>query len=136
MIDAVNSANGFALDVQSIGDLRLKAKTDPDAALKSAAQQFEAVFMNMMLKSMRDSVDQDGLFDSEQTKQFTSMLDQQLSQSLSTKGIGLADVMLRQLKPQPMLGQVAPASAGAAPDRKSTRLNSSHSDRSRMPSSA
>ena len=111
MIDAVNSANGFALDVQSLGDLRLKAKTDPDAALKSAAQQFEAVFMNMMLKSMRDSVDQDGLFDSEQTKQFTSMLDQQLSQTLSTKGIGLADVMTRQLKPQAAPVQAQPTSA-------------------------
>ncbi|CAG4882181.1 muramidase [Georgfuchsia toluolica] len=115
MIDAVNSTHGFALDVQGIGALRLQAKTDPDAALKSAVQQFEAVFMNMMLKSMRDSVDQDGLLDSEQTKQFTSMLDQQLSQSLSTKGIGLADVMLRQLKPQATPGQVAPTSTGAAP---------------------
>jgi peptidoglycan hydrolase FlgJ len=114
MIDRVNAANSFALDVQSVGDLRLKAKTDPDAALKQAAQQFEAVFMNMMLKSMRDSVDQDGLFDSEQTRQFTSMLDQQLSQSLSTRGIGLADVMVRQLKPEAVKGQVESASAPAA----------------------
>ncbi|MFY9329895.1 MAG: flagellar assembly peptidoglycan hydrolase FlgJ [Georgfuchsia sp.] len=113
MIDATNSTRGFALDVQGIADLRLKAKTDPDAALKSAAQQFEAVFMNMMLKSMRDSVDQDGMFDSEQTRQFTSMLDQQLSQSLSTKGIGLADVMMRQLKPQQTRGQALPGTAAA-----------------------
>ncbi len=120
MIDTVNSANGFALDVQSLGDLRLKAKTDPDAALKSAAQQFEAVFMNMMLKSMRDSVDQDGLFDSEQTKQFTSMLDQQLSQTLSTKGIGLADVMTRQLKPQPVPGQTQPTSAAGTDNATAT----------------
>ncbi len=113
MINPANIADNFALDVQSIGALRLKAKTDPDAALKAAAQQFEAVFMNMMLKSMRDSVDQDGLFDSEQTKQFTSMLDQQLSQSLSGKGIGLADVMLRQLKPKSASPQAVAATAGA-----------------------
>ena len=114
MINTANTADNFALDVQSLGDLRLKARTDPDAALKSAAQQFEAVFMNMMLKSMRDSVDQDGVFDSEQTKQFTAMLDQQLSQSLASKGIGLADVMLRQLKPKAAQEQAVAAAASAA----------------------
>ncbi len=114
MINTANTADGFALDVHSLGDLRLKARTDPDAALKSAAQQFEAVFMNMMLKSMRDSVDQDGVFDSEQTRQFTSMLDQQLSQSLSTKGIGLADVMMHQLKPKGASTQAAAAGTAVA----------------------
>lgn len=87
----------FALDVQSVDKLRNQARQDPSAALKSAAQQFEALFLNMVLKSMREAAPQDGLFDSEQTRLYTTMLDQQLAQSLSARGIGLADIMVRQL---------------------------------------
>ena len=53
--------------------------------------------MNMLLKSMREATPKDGMFDSEQTRFYTSMLDQQLAQSLSAKGVGLADIMIRQL---------------------------------------
>lgn len=88
----------LALDARGLDSLRLQAKQDPEQAAKGAAQQFEAVFLQTMLKSMRDATPQDGPTDSEQTRMYTSMLDQQLAQSLSAKGIGLADVMLRQLK--------------------------------------
>ena len=87
----------LALDTQSVDALRAQAQKDPDRALKSAARQFEALFMNMMLKSMRDATPQDGMFDSDQTRLYTSLLDQQLSQSLSKQGIGLADIMIKQL---------------------------------------
>ena len=60
-------------------------------------KQFEALFLNMVMKSMRDATPQNGPFDNEQTKMFTSMLDQQLSQSLAQRGVGLADVLTRQL---------------------------------------
>jgi peptidoglycan hydrolase FlgJ len=53
--------------------------------------------MNMMLKSMRDATPQDGLFDSQQGKMYTSMLDQQISQTMASRGVGLADVLVRQL---------------------------------------
>jgi flagellar protein FlgJ len=87
----------LAIDAQGLNSLRLKARQSPDQALKQVAQQFESVFMNMMLKSMRDATPQSGLLDSEQTKTFTAMLDQQLSQNLAGKGLGLADIMVRQL---------------------------------------
>jgi flagellar protein FlgJ len=93
----LNTTANLALDTQSLAQLKLQAKQSPDQALKLAAQQFESVFMNMMLKSMRDATPQDGMMDSEQTKMFTGMLDQQLAQSLSTRGIGLADMMVKQL---------------------------------------
>jgi flagellar protein FlgJ len=92
-----NVANGLAVDSQSLDSLRLQAKQEPDKALKLAAKQFETVFMNMMMKSMRDATPQDSMFDSEQTKMFTSMLDQQLSQNMGSRGIGLADLMVKQL---------------------------------------
>jgi len=49
------------------------------------------------MKSMRDATPQDGMMDSQQTKMFTTMLDQQTSQSIAKKGMGLADVLVRQL---------------------------------------
>jgi flagellar protein FlgJ len=87
----------FALDVQGVNQLRFDAKQSSPEALKQAAQQFEAVFMNMLMKSMREAAPQDGMFDSEQTRMYTSMLDQQLTQRMASRGIGLADVMVRQL---------------------------------------
>ncbi len=96
----------LAIDAQGLGNLRLKAKQAPDQALKQAAQQFESLFMNMMLKSMRDATPQNGLFDSEQTRTFTTMLDQQLSQNLSAKGIGLANIMMKQLSRQENVKEV------------------------------
>lgn len=97
MIGGADLTSRFALDVQSLNQLRLDAKQSSPAALKAAAQQFEAVFMNMLMKSMREASPQDGMFDSEQTRMYTSMLDQQLSQKLASRGVGLADMMVRQL---------------------------------------
>ena len=97
MASTMNAAADLAIDTQSLGRLRAQAKQAPDQALKAAAQQFEAVFMNMMLKSMREATPQDGMMDSDQSRMFTSMLDQQLSQSMAGRGIGLADMMVKQL---------------------------------------
>ncbi|HXU93141.1 MAG TPA: flagellar assembly peptidoglycan hydrolase FlgJ [Gallionella sp.] len=107
----MNLSSKLALDTQSLEQLRAQAKNSPDKALKTAAQQFESVFLNMMLKSMREATSQDGMFDSEQTKMFTGMLDQQLAQSMSSRGVGLADIMVKQLS-RNMGGQ--PAAVGGA----------------------
>lgn len=122
MLDSFDISGRLAIDSQGIEKLRLQARKDPDRALKAAAQQFEALFMNMLLKSMREATPQDGLFDSEQTRFYISMLDQQLAQSLSAKGIGLADIMIRQLtRPsfpdteQPSVPAAAPPAAETAP---------------------
>lgn len=116
MMGPTDISGRLAVDVQGVERLRAQAAKDPDAALKSAAQQFEALFLNMLLKSMREAVPQNGLFDNEQTKLYTAMLDQQFAQSLSAKGIGLADIMVRQL------GRAKPMEAGtqvvAAPQQK------------------
>ena len=107
-------ASKFALDVQGVNQLRLDAKQATPETLRAAAQQFEAVFMNMLMKSMRETTSQDGLFDSEQTKLYNAMLDQQLSQKLASRGVGLADVMVRQLSmamslpPEPPAGPAQP----------------------------
>jgi len=90
----------FALDANSLGDLKQSAKAGSPEALKGAATQFESMFVNMMMKSMRDATPQDGMTDSQETKTFTGMLDQQMSQKMAKRGIGLADVLVRQLTVQ------------------------------------
>jgi peptidoglycan hydrolase FlgJ len=87
----------FALDIKDMGGLRQSAKAGSAESLKTASTQFEAMFVNMMMKSMRDASPQDGMMNSEQTKMFTTMLDQQTSQNIAKKGIGLSDVLIRQL---------------------------------------
>ena len=92
-------SSGLAIDANSLNQLKLGAAQSSPEALKAAAQQFEAVFMNMLMKSMREATPKEGMFDNEQTRMYTSMLDQQLTQRLASRGIGLADVMVRQLSP-------------------------------------
>ncbi|WP_207005256.1 flagellar assembly peptidoglycan hydrolase FlgJ [Trinickia mobilis] len=94
---ALDLSQRFALDTQGFDALRAQVNASPQAGLKMAAKQFDAVFTQMMLKSMREATPQDSPLDSNDTAQFTSMLDQQLSQQMSSKGIGVADMMLKQL---------------------------------------
>jgi flagellar protein FlgJ len=109
MTTSGTNIGSLAIDSQSLNKLRLQAKQAPDQALKAAAQQFETVFLNMMLKSMRDATPQDGMFDSEQTKMFTGMLDQQLAQSMaSSRGVGLAEIMVKQLSRTQTTGVAVP----------------------------
>ncbi|MGX8883589.1 flagellar assembly peptidoglycan hydrolase FlgJ [Methylovorus sp. SPW-M1] len=98
MVNAPSDSTGkLAFDANSLNQLKLAGKNDSPEAIKAVAKQFEAVFVNMMLKSMRDATPQEGMFDNEQSRTFTAMLDQQLSQNIASKGIGLADVLARQL---------------------------------------
>lgn len=90
----------LALDSQSLGGLKQSAKANSPDALKGAATQFEALFINMMLKTMRQSGGQDGMLDSQDSKTYTAMLDQQMSQNLAKRGIGLADMLVRQMTAQ------------------------------------
>lgn len=120
MINSFDIPGMLAIDARSVDKLRLQARKDPDQALKAAARQFEALFMNMLLKSMREATPQDGLFDSEQSRFYTSMLDQQLAQSLSAKGIGLADIMIRQLTRPSLPDSEQPSVPAATPPAEET----------------
>lgn len=110
-----NDPSGLALaaDAQGVDRLKHLARNDPQAAVRETARQFEALLMGALLKSMRETTSQDGLFDSEQSRLYTSLLDQQLAQTLSKKGIGLAQVLERQLAGSAGI-DVAAAEPGAA----------------------
>ena len=87
----------FALDVQSVQKLKYSAANSPQGSLREASRQFEAVFLQMMLKSMRAAVPKSEMSNNSQTEMYTEMLDQQWAQSLAGKGIGLAEQLTRQL---------------------------------------
>ncbi|MBV1929334.1 MAG: flagellar assembly peptidoglycan hydrolase FlgJ [Gammaproteobacteria bacterium] len=91
--------------------MRAQARNGDSEALSGAARQFESVFVQMMLKAMRDTVPEGGLFDSEQSDFYEGMFDQQISLNIANgKGIGLAEVIERQ-----MSGMQGGAPAGDAP---------------------
>jgi peptidoglycan hydrolase FlgJ len=97
-----NAPNRAAFDVQASQDLRSQFKKDPQGGLKAAAQQFETLFLQMVLKSMRDTVPTDGLLQSDQTKFYNGLLDQQMAQNMATsgKGVGFAKLIEQQLGKQ------------------------------------
>jgi peptidoglycan hydrolase FlgJ len=97
MVNGADLSGKVAFDASSLNNLKLAAKENSPEAIKGVAKQFEAIFMNMMLKSMREASPQDSPFDNEQSRTFTSMLDQQLSSNLASKGLGLANVLAQQL---------------------------------------
>jgi peptidoglycan hydrolase FlgJ len=97
MIYTTELSGKLAFDANSLNQLKASAKDQSPESIKEVAKQFEALFLNMVMKSMRAATPQDGVFDNEQSRTFTAMLDQQLSSNLSAKGVGLAEVLARQL---------------------------------------
>lgn len=92
-----DAAQSLALDANALAGLRRQAREAPDKALSKAAGQFEALFLNMVLKQMRETLPKDGPFDSDTMRTYTSMFDSQIAQQLSAKGIGLRQALERQL---------------------------------------
>ncbi len=94
--------SGSYTDLNRLNQLKVGKDRDGEANIRKVAQEFESLFLNEMLKSMRSANEAlgDGNFmNSQTTKQYQDMYDQQLSVSLSKNagGIGLADVLVRQL---------------------------------------
>ena len=110
---ADNSNSALAIDSKNLESLKQSARQNSPDSLKAAAKQFEALFMNMIMKSMREASPQDGMFDNQQTRMYTSMLDQQLSQNMASRGVGLADVLIRQLSGNQMAAAVTPEGSDA-----------------------
>jgi len=102
---------GFIHDIASLDKLRKQAvggdESSEKAALTAAARQFESIFTNMMLKSMRDANSgfKSEMFNSQNEDFYRQMLDEQMTSELSSSGsLGLADMIVAQLstaeKPQ------------------------------------
>ena len=108
-------AAGNYHDCSGLASLRRDAESSPEAAIEPVAKQFEALFLQMMLKSMRAAVPEGGLFTESSVGMYEEMLDSQLSVTLSGKGgIGMADAIVKQIQGPSGQGTDLPPSDGMA----------------------
>jgi len=108
--------SGAYTDLNRLAALK-NGDRESDANLKKVAQEFESLFVSQMLKAMRSANEvlaKDNPLNSDATRQYQDMYDQQLSVSLSREGggIGLQDVLMRQLS-KTKTSEIAPAPSGA-----------------------
>ena len=94
------SALGNPKEAEALKAAKAAEKRDKD--LKKACEGFEAMFLNMMYRQMRATVPEDTLFgESNALKIFQDMRDDELMKNVAAGGgIGIADMMYKQLKPQ------------------------------------
>jgi len=97
---ASSTSAGDASSSASIQALRAAAARDPKAAIRETAKQFEALFMQQLMKSMREATIGSGMLDNEGSKLGTEMLDAQYAAKMSGLPGGLADAIARQLERQ------------------------------------
>lgn len=103
-------------DFSQFTALRADAAKNPNAALEEVAAQFESIFLQQMLKSMRDATVKSDLFDSSQMDTYQSMADQQLAVNLAENGgIGLARMMVEQMQSKGYVPE-APTEPNALPE--------------------
>jgi flagellar protein FlgJ len=87
-----------ATDFRQFAALRRGADANDPATLREVARQFESIFTKMMLDSMRSASFGDPMFGSDQVDMYQDMADDQLAVQLSQgRGLGLADMLIRQL---------------------------------------
>lgn len=89
---------GIYTDFSGFGALRRGTREQSPEALKQVAQQFEAMFVHMLLKGSRDSALADDVLGGDKNDMVHDLYDQQMSLHLSKHGgLGVADMLVRQL---------------------------------------
>ena len=96
-MDSVNNASTRSyLDFQGLGELKGRAARDGKSALRETAQQFEAMFLQMMMKSMRESIEKSDLTHSEHAEMLEGMFDREVSLAMARRNsLGLADMLVQ-----------------------------------------
>lgn len=110
------STQGLASDTRSVEALRSTAARDPKAAIKETAKQFEALFMQELMKSMRQANVSSGMLDNAGSKMGTDMLDTQYANMMTGMPGGLSEAITRQLE-----RQMGAKEAAASPLRDADR---------------
>ena len=134
MSPALSGLPTSATNALSIADLRSAAARDPKAAIRETARQFEGLFMQQLMKSMREATLSSGMLENEGSKLGTEMLDSQYAAKMTGLPGGLTDAIARQLERQMGVGAAAAlaapaAAAGAVPSPVSaTPLTQKQSD--------
>ena len=87
-----------ATDISRFSALRADARADADGAFAKVAEEFEALFIQMMLKAARDATPEGGLFDSSELKLYQEMMDSQVALEMAEQGgLGFAPLLRQQL---------------------------------------
>lgn len=98
------------LDFQGLAGLRGEAARSPDKAVRQTAEQFEAHFVQQMMKAMRDSVEKSDLTDSGNADMYQDLMDKEVSMQLVRRGgMGLADMLEKQMLQQQAMANAQPS---------------------------
>lgn len=92
------SSSGSYLDFNALAQLKGDAARDPSKAVRKTAEQFEAYFIQQMMKTMRDSIEKSDLVEGGNMEMYQDLMDKEVSLSMAKRGgMGLADMMERQM---------------------------------------
>jgi len=95
---ASTGVTGSYLDFGGLGKLKGQARTDAKSATRETAQQFEAMFLQMMMKTMRDANPKSDLVESAGKDTFEAMFDKEASVSMAKRNaLGLADMLVKHM---------------------------------------
>jgi flagellar protein FlgJ len=88
-------------DFGGLASLRGEAAQGQAGAVREAAKQFEAYFIQQMLKTMREAVERSDLVDSQHSDMYQDLFDKEVSVKMAERGaLGLADMLARNLAQQ------------------------------------
>ena len=98
MTELTSSASSSYLDFNGLTRLKGEAARDPSKAIRQTSEQFEAYFIQQMMKTMRESIEKSDLVDSGNMDMYQDLMDKELSlQMVKRGGMGLANMMERQM---------------------------------------
>lgn len=121
--------SGAYTDINRLHQLKVGEGRDSEANIRKVAQEFESLFIGEMMKAMRSAGDvlaDDNFMNSNESKTYRDMYDQQLSVTLSQgKGIGMADILTRQLAQAPKPSSANPFSQEAVVPAAASKLEAS-----------
>lgn len=119
LIDDVQNSKAKSADDDFEKRLKAAAEKGDDAQLKQVCKEFEGIFLNMIYKQMKATVPKSDYLQSDSaTELFNSMLDEKLCDAASQRGIGLADMMYKQMAKQYQKHEDPAAVTGGVVDEK------------------
>jgi peptidoglycan hydrolase FlgJ len=113
MTSRVDNAQIYG-DFAGLQALKKGARANDPSTIRQVARQFESLFARMMIKSMRDAIGKDPIFGGSQSEMYQGLFDDQLSLEMTKgRGLGLADMLVRQLQQRAGVGGAASTSGSA-----------------------
>lgn len=87
-------------NVRFVNELKYQIHNNPKKYNIEAAKKVEGIFIQILLKSMSNTLFKNNLFDNNQSRLYTDIYNQKISEKISQKGIGLTDIILKQIQTQ------------------------------------